>query len=121
MRYLLMLFADEAAGLSIPADRMAGYMAQMGAYRDMLTKAGAFVDAQALNRASKASTIRVREGKTHVQDGPYAETREQLGGYYIIEAKDIEEARRLAALCPAATWGSIEVRGIGPDYQPPDA
>jgi hypothetical protein len=119
MRYLLMLYADEKAGAAIPPADMAGYMGQMNAYKDMLSKAGAFVTAEPLGRTNRASTIRVQKGKLHVQHGPYAETREQLGGYYIIEASDMDEARRLAALCPAATWGAIEIRPIGADFERP--
>ena len=112
MRYLLMLFAEEAVGLQIPADEMAGYMGQMHAYRAALIKAGAFVETAPLMPTTTACTIRVQDGETTVQDGPYAETREQLGGYYIIEAPDMDAARTGAARCPAATWGAIEVRQI---------
>ena len=112
MRYLLMLYAEEKVGLAIPPERMAGFMSQMYAYREALAKAGAFVETAPLMPTADACVVRVQDGTISVQDGPYAETREQLGGYYIIEAPDMDQARKWAARCPAATWGSIEVRPI---------
>ncbi len=112
MRYLLMLYADENSGSQIPADQMAGFMGQMFAYRDALKKADAFVETAPLMLTTEACTLRVENGETRVQDGPYAETREQFGGYYIIKAADMDEARKWAARCPAATWGAIEIRQI---------
>ena len=112
MRYLLLLFADEKAGQAIPPDQMAAFMDQMFAYRDALAKAGAFVETAPLMPASEACVVRVEGGSVCVQDGPYVETREQLGGYYIIEAADMDEALKWAARCPAATWGAVEVRAI---------
>ena len=112
MQYLLMLYADEAAGAAIPPERMRGYMGQMTAYAEALKKAGAFVATQALTPTTKGCTIRLEDGELKVHDGPYAETREQFGGYFIIEASDMDAARQWAARCPAATWGSIEIRQI---------
>ncbi len=112
MRYLLMLFAEEKVGLQIPADQMAGFMGQMYAYREALQKAGAFIETAPLMPTTEACTLRVENGETRVQDGPYAETREQFGGYYLIQAGDMDEARKWAARCPAATWGTIEIRQI---------
>jgi hypothetical protein len=112
MRYLLMLYAEEKVGLQIPPEEMKGFMAQMYAYQEALTKAGAFIATEALAPTTDACTIRTENGELKVQDGPYAETREQFGGYYIIEAADMDEARKWAARCPAATWGTIEIRRI---------
>jgi len=112
MRYLLMLYADEKAGSAIPADQMKGFMGQMFAYREALKKADAFIDTAPLMLTTDACTLRVEDGETRVQDGPYAETREQFGGYYIIEAPDMDAARKWAARCPAATWGAIEIRQV---------
>lgn len=117
MKYLLMLYAEEKAGLAIPPEQMAGFMAQMAAYQQTLEKAGAFVDTAALQPTLEARTIS-NAGELKVQDGPYADTREQFGGYFIIEAGDMDEAIRLAALCPAATWGKIEIRPYHPGYEP---
>jgi len=128
MKYLLMLYADEKAGMALPPEAMAKAMKTMYAYQDALAKAGAFVMTSPLARTPEAKTIRmeggeivrnesedglhfVREGgEMKVHDGPYADTREQLGGFYIIEARDMNEALDWAAKCPAAQWGSIEVR-----------
>lgn len=118
MKYLLMLYADEKVGISIPPDQMAGFMNQMHAYQQTLEKAGAFVSTAALQTTDAARTIKIEAGDLKVQDGPYAETREQFGGYYIIEAPDMDGAVELASKCPAATWGSIEIRPYHPGYAP---
>ena len=125
MKYMLMLYADEKAGARIPADQMAEVMEIMGAYQQALSKAGAFIATSALAPTWEAKTLRMEGGeitaKGHgefvneggelkVHDGPYAETREQFGGYFIIEAPDMDAALAWAARCPAAQWGSIEVR-----------
>lgn len=112
MRYMLMLYADESVGTRIPADQMSKYMDQMFAYRAALIKAEAFVETNPLFTTDTACTVRVRDGDATVQDGPYAETREQLGGYYIIDVPDMDSARMWAARCPAATWGTVEIRQI---------
>lgn len=125
MKYMLMLYADEKAGAQIPADDMAKAMEDLYAYQDALTKAGAFVATAALARTWDAMTLRMEGGEVKVQadghfvneggelkvhDGPYADTREQFGGYFIIKAPDMDAALKWAARCPAAQWGSIEVR-----------
>lgn len=118
MKYLLMLLADEKAGMTIPPEQMAGFMGQLAAYQETLSKAGAFVATAALQPTHTAKTIANASGELQVHDGPYADTREQFGGYYIIEAPDMDEAIRLAALCPAANWGHIEVRAYHPGFSP---
>ncbi len=137
MRYLLMLYADEKVGSQIPPEDMAGAMQQMSAYQAALEKAGAFVATAALQPTWDAKTLRMEGGETKrhvgsaghvhyaneggelkVHDGPYAETREQLGGYYIIEAADMDEAIKWASRCPGAQWGSVEIRPYHPDYAP---
>ncbi|RYE82501.1 MAG: hypothetical protein EOP19_16045 [Hyphomicrobiales bacterium] len=131
MQYLLMLFADEKVGAQIPAEDMAKVMETMHAYADTLRKAGAFVMTSPLARTPEARTIRMEGGEVvqqepgkfvsvggemRVHDGPYAETREQLGGFYIIEARDMAEALDWARQCPAAQWGPIEVRAMIADF-----
>ena len=118
MRYLLMLLADEQAGMAIPPEAMAGFMDQLAAYQDTLAKAGVFVATAALQPTREARTISTANGDLKVHDGPYADTREQFGGYYIIEASDMDDAIRWAALCPAATWGQIEIRQFHPAFAP---
>ena len=129
MRYLLMLFADEKAGAAIPPDQMAAVMQTMGAYQAALEKAGAFVMTSPLARTHDARTLRMtggtitqpepgvfrnEGGELRVHDGPYAETREQLGGFYIIEAATMDDAIAWAKRCPAAQWGPIEIRAMAP-------
>ena len=118
MKFLLMLMADEKAGAAIPPEQMAGFMGQLAAYQETLTRAGAFVATAALQPTSSAKTISTAEGELKVHDGPYADTREQFGGYYVIEAGSMDEAVRLAALCPAASWGKIEIRPYHPSFSP---
>src|SRR5688572_6844406 len=108
MKYLLMLYADEKAGAAIPPEQMAGFMGKLQAYQESLEKADAFVATAGLSPTLDAKTIKLDTGELKVHDGPYADTREQFGGYYIIQAPDINRAVELAAQCPAATWGSIE-------------
>ena len=125
MRYMLMLYADEKSGEAIPPDQMKLAMDTLYAYQDALTKAGAFVATAPLARSWDARTLRMdggeitrgedgafqnKGGELRVHDGPYAETREQFGGYYIIEAADMDEAIAWARRCPAAQWGPIEIR-----------
>ncbi|MEZ4224750.1 MAG: YciI family protein [Polyangiaceae bacterium] len=112
MKYLLMLYADEKAGAQLPKEKMAEFMGQMYAYQDALKKAKAFISTNPLAPTNQASTVKVRGENAVVEDGPYAETQEQLGGYFVIEAADVEAAQQWAARCPAATWGTIEVRPI---------
>lgn len=126
MRYLLMLYAEEQAGAAIPLDQMAKAMEGMYAYQEALTKAGAFISTSALDMTSRARTLRIEGGEVRmvdgafvneggrltVQEGPYAETREQFGGLFVIECADMDEAVKWAARCPAAQWGPIEIRPI---------
>lgn len=116
MKYLLMLYADEKAGAAIPPEQMAGFMDRMYAYQATLTKAGVFVDTAPLSPTSDARTISMPDGQLRVENGPYAETREQLGGYYIIDCPNMDDAVHWAGQCPAATWGKIEIRPFNPAY-----
>ncbi|WP_193334997.1 YciI family protein [Devosia beringensis] len=118
MKFMLMLMADEKVGASFSPDEMAGAMQLMAAYQGTLEKAGAFVGTAALAPTWDARTITNYNGELKVTDGPYAETREQFGGYFMIEAPDMERAVQLAALCPAATWGPVEIRPFHPGYGP---
>lgn len=118
MKFMLMLMADEKVGASFSPEEMAGAMKLMGAYQETLEKAGAFVSAAALAPTWDARTITKYDGELKVHDGPYAETREQFGGYFMIEAPDMDRALELAALCPAATWGPIEIRPFRAGYEP---
>ena len=112
MQYLLMIYRNEAElGKMGPADRKQ-MTADYGAYTQSIIQSGHFKAGDGLQPTSTATTVRVREGKTLTTDGPFAETREQLGGYYLVEAKDLDTALGLAARIPGAKTGSIEVRPV---------
>src|SRR5215467_3654605 len=105
MQYLLMLYVNEAAWPKLsPAEQEQGMAAYM-AYRDALVKAGAFVGSNRLHPTSSAVNVRLNDGKPQVVDGPYAETKEQVGGYFLIDVPDLEAAKSWAARCPAASHG----------------
>ena len=112
MQYLLMIHADEKAMQSRSKDDMATMMAAYGAYTKAMKEAGVWVGGERLRPPSTATTVRVQSGKTQVLNGPYAEVKEQLGGYYLIEAPDLDAAIGWAARCPGAAHGAIEVRPI---------
>jgi hypothetical protein len=111
MQYLVLIYSAEGAQPA-DAERVGGMMVEYNDYSKMLRDSGAFKAGEALQPTSSATTIRVRDGRTLTTDGPFAETKEALGGFYQIEAKDLDEALKLAAACPGAKWGSIEVRPI---------
>ena len=112
MKYLLMIYSDEKAyGARSPEDQKRGYEAYM-AYTEALKKANAFVAADRLQPTTTATTVRVANGKSQVLNGPYIETKEQLGGYYLIEAPDLDAALTWAARCPGAQHGIMEVRPV---------
>ena len=112
MKYMLLIYGKEA---SLQARSKAEIDQSMGAYRaytEALTKAGVIVGGERLRPTTSASTVRVANGKTQVLDGPYADTKEQLGGYYMIDVPDLDAALSWAARCPGAAQGTVEVRPI---------
>jgi hypothetical protein len=112
MQYMLLIYNDEQASAALPAeDRQVRHVAY-GSYTEMIKNSGVWVGGEALHPTDAATTVRVRNGKINTTDGPFAETHEQLGGYYVINAKDLDEAISLAAKIPDASKGSIEVRPI---------
>jgi len=112
MQYLLLLHADEAGfGRMTPEQQQQGMAAYM-AYTEALIKAGAYKGSNRLQFVSTATTVRVVEGKTQVLDGPYADSKEQLGGYFLIDVPDLDAALSWAARCPGASHGIIEVRPV---------
>jgi len=112
MQYMLLIYADEANMAKSSQQEMGQVMAAYGAYTEALKKAGALVSADRLKSVTTATTVRVADGKTQVLNGPYAEAKEQLGGYYLIEAPDLDAAIAWAARCPGASMGSMEVRPV---------
>ncbi len=113
--FMLLLYAQEKVGLALPKADMAAWMDKMHAYAEALEKAGAHVSHGALGATPDATTVNLEDGEMRVHAGPFAETQEQLGGYYLIAAKDMSEAQQWAARCPAALWGHIEIRQIQPE------
>jgi hypothetical protein len=112
MKYLLMIYNDEAAIKSASKAETEQVLAAYGSYIDAAAKAGVMLGANRLQFTATATTVRVAGGKTQVLDGPYAETKEQLGGYFLIEAPDLDTALSWAARCPGASQGTVEVRPI---------
>ncbi len=112
MQYLLLIYSDDAAMATASEAETGQMVAAYGAYTEAMAKAGVMVGANRLRPASAATTVRSHGGKTQVLDGPYAETKEQLGGYYRIEAPDLDAALSWAERCPGAAHGAIEVRPV---------
>lgn len=112
MQYLLMLYSEEAQWDKMPEAAQKQGMAAYQAYTEALRKAGALVGSNRLRPTSSATTVRVADGKSHVQDGPFIDSKEQVGGYYLIEAPDLDAAISWAARCPGAGHGTIEVRPV---------
>ena len=111
-RFMLLLYANEAAGEAISSEDMAMWMDKMGEYSDALKKADALVSTGGLAPTRSARTIHANKDGVQVNNGPYADTHEQLGGYYLIEAADMDAAQDWAAKCPAALWGHVEIREV---------
>jgi hypothetical protein len=112
MQYLLMIYRNEADLGKLDAVGRKAVTAEYGAFTQSIIQSGHFKAGDGLQPTSTATTVRVREGKTLTTDGPFAETREQLGGYYLIEAKDLDTALSIAARIPEAKNGSVEVRPV---------
>jgi hypothetical protein len=112
--YMLLLYANEAGGASISPEDMSMWMQKMGEYGDALKKADAFISTAGLGRSETARTVHANKDELQVHNGPYADTQEQLGGYYLLTAADMDEAQAWAARCPAALWGHIEIREVQP-------
>ena len=112
MQYMLLIFGNEAGMQAASKAEMGQMMAAYGAYTEAMKKAGIMVGGDRLQPSAAATTVRVADGKTKVLNGPYAETKEQLGGYYIIDVPDLDAALSWAARCPGASHGTIEVRPI---------
>ena len=112
MQYLLMVYGDETAMQGRGKAEVDQVVGAFVAYTEAMKSAGVLVGSNRLRPTSTATTVRVADRKTQVLNGPYAETREQLGGYYLIEAPDLDVALSWASRCPGAAFGSIEVRPI---------
>jgi hypothetical protein len=112
MEYLLMIYDEEKMWTTMSDSERGKLMADYGAFTKDIIASGHFKGGNPLQPTASATTVRVRDGKSVLTHGPFAETREQLGGYYLVEAKDLDEATGLAARIPSARFGSIEVRPV---------
>ena len=118
MKYLCLIYDAESNLTAMSEAEMNAMMGEYFAFTESIRKSGQYVAGEALKPVATATTVRVRNGKVSTTDGPFAETKEQLGGYYLIEAKDLNEAIQVAARIPSARIGSIEIRPIEVFEQP---
>jgi hypothetical protein len=112
MRYAMLIYTSEAEDASMSQEEQGAVFAAYGAFTNDITEKGVNLGGEALQPVATAKSVRVRDGKTVSTDGPFAETKEQLGGFYLLECKDIDEAIAYAAQIPGAKNGTIEVRPI---------
>jgi hypothetical protein len=112
MEYLLLIYGDEKAMSAVTEANAGKMLAAYGAYAEAMGKAGVIRGGNRLRPTSAATTVRIANGKTTVLDGPYAETKEQLGGYFLIDVPDLDAALSWAERCPGASTGVIEVRPV---------
>ncbi|MGH2661946.1 MAG: YciI family protein [Actinomycetota bacterium] len=119
MKYAILIYGDESLGEQASPEETKQVTDAWWAYEGELQKSeGTRLAGEALQPTATATTVRTRDGKTTTTDGPFAETKEQLGGFYLIEAKDLDEALEWAVKCPGAAWGTIELRPIQ-EFEPP--
>jgi hypothetical protein len=112
MKYALLLYADEGAWDGLDPEAQGEVMAQHGAATEAMQTAGAYVGGEALDLTNTARTLRLREGKPLVTDGPFVESKEAIGGFYLVECASIDEALEWAARLPEARIGAVEVRPL---------
>jgi hypothetical protein len=112
MKYLCLIYDDEKKWETMPKEKAGAIQGEYMAFTEAIKKSGQYLAGDALQPTHTATTVRVRQGKISTTDGPFAETKEQLGGYYMINAKDLNEAIQVASRIPSARDGSIEVRPI---------
>jgi hypothetical protein len=112
MKYLCLIYDDESLWPKMSKEQSDAMMGEYFAFTEGIRKSGHYVGGEALQPTHTATTVRVRNGKVSTTDGPFAETKEQLGGYYVVEAKDLNDAIQVASRIPSAHLGSVEVRPI---------
>ncbi|HJW93940.1 MAG TPA: YciI family protein [Thermoanaerobaculia bacterium] len=112
MKYLLLIYDDPKVWASFTEEEVGKYMGEYRALSQAISESGQMLSGAQLQPVSTATSVQVREGKRLVHDGPFAETREVLGGFYLVEAKDLDEAIGIAARIPSAKVGTIEVRPL---------
>jgi hypothetical protein len=114
MKYILLIYSSERQWAAMSPSELAAVMGEYRTFTESIRASGNMVGGDRLDTVDTATTVRVRDGKTLTTDGPYAETKEQLAGYYLVEAKDIDEAIGIAARIPGAKYGAVEVRPVPP-------
>ena len=112
MQYMLLIYGDEKGWMNMPAEDLKKMYADYMAFSEELATSGAMIRGDELKPVAAASTVRVRNGKVMITDGPFAETKEQLGGYYLIDVPNLDVAIKWAAKIPSALNGSIEIRPV---------
>ena len=117
MQYMLLIFDDERVWGDLSEEERGKLYAEYGAFTNEVRESGALVGADQLQPSTTATLVRVREGETLTTDGPFAETKEVLGGYYLIDVDTLDEALEWGAKVPGAKYGTIEVRPVVTDYE----
>jgi hypothetical protein len=112
MKYVMLVYQNERAAKAASEQEMAASVERFNRFHQEVMQSGHMLDAQRLHHSDMATTVRLREGKTLTTDGPYAETKEQLGGFYLFECEDLDEAIGIAARIPTAESGHIEIRPV---------
>ena len=112
MQYLILIYSNEQADANATKEETEAWMGEDMAYTEALSQSGLMRGGEALHPTSAATTVRVKDGKTLTTHGPFAETKEQLGGFYLLECENLDQAIEWAAKCPGARVGSIEVRPV---------
>jgi|SRR5215207_504963 len=112
MKYLCLIYDDEKQMNGMSKEEGDAFMGEYFAFTNGIRESGQYVAGEALHPVSTATTVRVRNGQVSTTDGPFAETKEQLGGFYLIEARDLNDAIQVAARIPSARTGSVEVRPV---------
>jgi len=112
VQYLCLIYEDEKEWQKMPKAETEKIINEFSSYTDSVRKSGHYVGGNALQPTHTATTVRVRQGRVATTDGPFAETKEQLGGYYLLQARDLNEAIQLASRIPGARFGAVEVRPV---------
>ena len=118
MKYLLLIYENEASWAAMPEEEQGKVFGEYMTYTQDIARDGKLIHGEALQPTATATSVRVENGRTITTDGPFAETREQLGGFYLVDAADLDEAIALAARIPGARSGTIEVRPVLPTAMP---
>ena len=121
MRYLCLIYDEETKLRDMSKADADAFMGEYFQFTNDIRKSGHYLGGEALQPVQTATTVRIRNGKMSTTDGPFAETKEQLGGFYLVEANDLNEAIQIAARIPSARYGSIEVRPVVDFSQQPEA